>query len=108
MKKIDSLSMRNSRLAPVVCVILVFFSSVYTIFCHGFFAFDAVVFIVVAVVLARRLGKTKNKESESAIGIIAVGSVVHVLDLAHMLDLPAFGLGLIIAGAVVLFVADYL
>ncbi|MBG9255736.1 hypothetical protein I4I93_11065 [Corynebacterium diphtheriae bv. mitis] len=104
----DSLSMRNSRLAPVVCVILVFFSSVYTIFCHGFFAFDAVVFIVVAVVLARRLGKTKNKESESAIGIIAVGSVVHVLDLAHMIDLPAFGLGLIIAGAVVLFVADYL
>ncbi|MBG9249405.1 hypothetical protein I4J07_11250, partial [Corynebacterium diphtheriae bv. gravis] len=42
-------------------------------------------------------------ESESAIGIIAVGSVVHVLDLAHMIDLPAFGLGLIIAGAVVLF-----
>ncbi|MHD0230187.1 hypothetical protein ACQZEV_05415, partial [Corynebacterium diphtheriae] len=33
---------------------------------------------------------------------------LHVLDLAHMIDLPAFGLGLIIAGAVVLFVADYL
>ncbi|CAE48850.1 Putative exported protein [Corynebacterium diphtheriae] len=36
MKKIDSLSMRNSRLAPVVCVILVFFLLSTLSFAMGF------------------------------------------------------------------------